>query len=331
MKASVCGFYGYKNYGDSLMRTRIQEFLLNHGVDPVFFSDRASDEALDYKQVDLLESEIVILGGGGIITEGFWFFKQGLFEKLTNQKFILLNVGLTQESVPVLEKIKDRVDLIVVRDKFSLRLAREHCPKVIYVPDITYLESSQSEKKNNIAVCLNYYIFGQFFSQNRRDAIFAEKGIIELSYFLDWVIKEGYSVSFVPCQTDNLVNDNTVNSILHGFLKKGVMIYDNSQIENVISSSSLLVSSRYHSSLFALKSKIPFIDITHHSKNLNFLNDVGLQEFSVTYWKLELEALKEKFRKVMKFDKLNEFSDQYGVYCIEGWSRVGSSLLEILK
>jgi polysaccharide pyruvyl transferase WcaK-like protein len=333
---SLCGFYGYENYGDTLMLRGLCRFINSEGAQCLPFSDRGTLEAHHYTKLPLNDEGIIALGGGGIITPNFWFFKQGLEKKIPNHKLILLNVGLTTESIPVFEKIKNQIELIVVRDKFSLELATRYYPEemVIYTPDIGFyrfdpVEEVKAEKI--VTVCLNYYIFKNYFSSNNRDRIFAEKAIIELATFLNWLETLGYSTCIVPCQTDTEVNDNTVNAVLNGFLnKKAKWIYNNYEIENVISKSSLVISSRYHSSLFALKSGVPFIDITHHSKNLNFLKDVGLTDFSVNYWNLELNTLKEKYEKVINFSKLKEIRDAYGVYCKEGWRQVSSALNSLI-
>lgn len=333
MKASICGFYGYQNYGDSLMLKHLKDLFFKKNILPSVFSDRISLESQDYRSLTLLDSDIIALGGGGIITPNFWFFKQGIDKKLENQRFILLNVGLTTESIPVFESVGDRLDLIVVRDRFSEELALKYYPdKVIYAPDISYLDyHGQTPRQKVVSVCLNYYIFKNFFSQNRREKIFAEKAIIELASFLDWLAGLGYQINLIPCQTDKEVNDNTVNAVLNGFLvSQANWIFDNANVESVINSSELLVSSRYHTSLFALKAGIPFIDITHHSKNLNFLKDVELTEFSINYWQLELNALKEKYKKVMNCELLTNISKQYGVYCNEGWNRVSFALDKLL-
>lgn len=333
MKASICGFYGYQNYGDSLMLRQLKDFFLKKNVLPSVFSDRTSLESQDYRSNNLFESDIIALGGGGIITPNFWFFKQGLDKRIEKQSLILLNVGLTTEAIPVFESLGDRIDLLVVRDKFSEELALKYYPdRVVYAPDISYLDyKGQSPKLKVVSVCLNYYIFKNFFSQNRREKIFAEKAIIELASFLDWLNQLGYKINLIACQTDNEVNDNTVNAVLNGFLTtKATWMFDNSNIEDVINSSELLISSRYHTSLFALKAGIPFIDITHHSKNLNFLKDVGLTDFSINYWQLELNALKEKYKKVTNCELLTNISKQYGVYCNEGWNQADSAVSKLL-
>jgi polysaccharide pyruvyl transferase WcaK-like protein len=276
---------------------------------------------------------VIALGGGGIITENFWFFKKGLDNKVKD--LILLNVGLTTEAEPVFERLKNKIKLAVVRDKFSFDLALKYIPDVVYAPDITFLDrkiSNKEDKTKNVSICLNYYIFNKFFSSNHRERIFAEKALIELASFVDWLSSLGYTPNLVPCHTDREVNDNVISALLNGFLnKKAIWHLESSKIENVIAKSDLVISSRYHSSLFALKAGIPFIDITHHSKNLNFLKDTGLLESSISYWNLELNALKEKYKKAINYSELISISNQYGVYCDEGWNKARSSILKLIQ
>jgi polysaccharide pyruvyl transferase WcaK-like protein len=335
---SLCGFYGFNNYGDTLMLDCLSSFLRSSGLSVSVFSDRKSDESFCYKKVGPNKSDIIALGGGGIITQNFWYIKEGLYKYLRDdQKLILLNVNLTSESVPVLALLKDKISLAVVRDRFSYDLALKFLmdeSKVILASDISYIynvkkinegytDSLSDKKEKKVSVCLNSYIFKDYFSNDSRQRIYAEKAIIEISEFLKWMKTFNHKVQLVPSQVDTEVNDNTIHGILNGYIGgANKWIYTNEHIEHNLKNSSLIISARYHTTLFAIKNSIPFIDITHHSKNSNLLKDLGLQEFSINYWKIGLEELKKKAFEAQNSDLISEISSSYGVSSREDWSKV---------
>jgi polysaccharide pyruvyl transferase WcaK-like protein len=335
---SLCGFYGFNNYGDTLMLDCLSSFLKSSGLSVSVFSDRKSDESFCYKKVGPNKSDIIALGGGGIITQNFWYIKEGLYKYLRDdQKLILLNVNLTSESVPVLALLKDKISLAVVRDRFSYDLALKFLmdeSKVILASDISYIynvkkinegytDSLSDKKEKKVSVCLNSYIFKDYFSNDSRQRIYAEKAIIEISEFLKWMKTFNHKVQLVPSQVDTEVNDNTIHGILNGYIGgANKWIYTNEHIEHNLKNSSLIISARYHTTLFAIKNSLPFIDITHHSKNSNLLKDLGLQEFSINYWKIGLEDLKKKAFEAQNSDLISEISSSYGVSSREDWSKV---------
>lgn len=335
---SLCGFYGFNNYGDTLMLDCLSSFLRSSGLSVSVFSDRKSDESFCYKKVGPNKSDIIALGGGGIITQNFWYIKEGLYKYLRDdQKLILLNVNLTSESVPVLALLKDKISLAVVRDRFSYDLALKFLmdeSKVILASDISYIynvkkinegytDSLSDKKEKKVSVCLNSYIFKDYFSNDSRQRIYAEKALIEISEFLKWMKTFNNKVQLVPSQVDTEVNDNTIHGILNGYIGgANKWIYTNEHIEHNLKNSSLIISARYHTTLFAIKNSIPFIDITHHSKNSNLLKDLGLQEFSINYWKIGLEELKKKAFEAQNSDLISEISSSYGVSSREDWSKV---------
>ena len=314
---SLCGFYGFNNYGDSLMLENLKTFFNSFGLRVKIFSDRESEESFSFKTLNPNSSDIVALGGGGIITKNFWYIKTELYKELRDdQKLILINVNLTQESVPVLEILGDR-------------------DKVILASDISFLSQDKkpyNQKSNKVSVCLNYYIFKDFFSSNERNRIYAKKAIIELAEFIKWLRTFNYKIQLVPCQVDKEVNDNTVHGILNAYIGGADnWIYSNEYFESNINHSSLIISARYHSTLFAIKNAIPFVDITHHSKNSNLLKDLNLENLSVNYWKISLEDLKKKAFEAQNSSQILETSLSYGVSSRENWEKVSNKIHTLIQ
>jgi len=337
---SLCGFYGYKNYGDTLMRRCLCYYLGTLGFKVTVFSSRESDEAFSYKNLNPNKADVIALGGGGIITNNFWYIKDGLYKDLKeDQKLIFLNVNLTLESIPVLKLLKDKLSLVVVRDVFSYDLAvevLEDPDKIILASDISYIYKEKERVVNSInnkkvSICLNNYIFKDYFSNNSRQRIFAEKALIEISEFLKWLKAFKNKISLIPSQIDIEVNDNTIHGIVNGYIGgANDWTYSNEYIEDKLRNSSLIISARYHTTLFAIKHAIPFVDITHHSKNSNLLKELRLDKFSVNYWNINLEDLKKKAFEAENSKEISEISSSYGVCSRERWEKVSEKLRTLI-
>jgi polysaccharide pyruvyl transferase WcaK-like protein len=71
------------------------------------------------------------------------------------------------------------------------------------------------------------------------------------------------------------------------FWKKNLVIYDRLTVQktlDMISTFDAVINTRLHSGIFSLISGVPFVDLTHHDKNKNFLETCGLQDFGISYW-----------------------------------------------
>jgi polysaccharide pyruvyl transferase WcaK-like protein len=111
----------------------------------------------------------------------------------------------------------------------------------------------------------------------------------------DIIDRTAASFVFIPFGNDDPWNDRITNSWLASkckFWKKNFVIYDKisfQQALDIIASADAVISTRLHASIFSCVAKVPFIDITHHDKNLGFLQTVGLEDWSIPYWRFNYE------------------------------------------
>lgn len=336
MEISLCGFYGHNNFGDSLMWQELIVFLSQLSGDPVsVYSDKTGCESICYQDNFNFGADLVAVGGGGIITPNFWFFKERIAKRLkTTSKLGLINVNLTSESIPVLREIKDRLSFAIVRDFTSLELLNRELGYgtkclTLMAPDISFLKPKLEINESNkyVSICLNAYVLNNYFSSDLRKRIYAEKFLIELSSFLIWLKSFGHKIQLVPSQVDREVNDNRISALVDGMIGGADnWIYDNKNIEEHLIHSKLIVSMRYHATLTAIKYAIPFIDISHHSKNKNFLLENKLESLSVDYWTSSLDILKETANKAKYYPTLGQISEYYSVSSIEKWGQIKHTL-----
>jgi len=339
--ASICGFYGHKNYGDTLMLNHIRSFIFKRlGIESNVISDKASSESVSYKDPSCLSnSDLAIIGGGGIITPQFWFFKEEIYKKLNKQKLVLFNVNFTKESIPILKNDQLDIDLIIVRDLYSFDLAKsilkDRSVEVLLAPDISTLDISrkyQYSENDYISVCLNHYVLKDFFTNDLRKRVYAEKFLLELSSFLNWSKVFNNKIQLIPSQLDKQINDNTANALIDGYINgSDHWVTNNLNIEEYLISSKLIISMRYHTTLFAIKYGIPFIDISHHSKNRNLLEDSRLSDHLVDYWSVSKDLLIQKAEKAKYSQEIKDFSSSCSVSSIEAWNNVEKALTKILS
>ena len=348
MKTSVCGYYGYNNYGDSLMLKEIVNFIPDLGASEIeVFSSKDSSESIHYRSLQGYDGctdppDLVLVGGGGIVKSDFWFFRDNLAGSLFSDiKLGLFNVNLTAESEGVLRTHAKYFDFAVVRDYCSWEIARNalnfydhHCP-VILAPDISFLKDKVVKKEGSqeyISICLNSYVLNEYFSGSPSSKAYANKFLIELTEFIKWLRSFGHKIQLVPSQIGKEINDVSVSGILDVMIAGAdKVLYSNEDIENHLINSSLIISMRYHATLFAVKHGIPFIDITHHSKNKNFLIDNRLEDLSVDYWKSSLEDFKIVAEKAKYTDEIKRASHYLSVSSKEAWNKVQEALTPILN
>lgn len=292
---SLVGFYRKNNFGDDKLEEYITKFF-----DTLGFSSVTQEEN-DWNLAD-----IVVIGGGGLITPYFWIFKNIDRLILLRKKILIFNVNLTREADPIVKKLKELNALWIVRDYYSVEYLKSNniVNNVYFAPDICFSEFEDGKDINDrekiISVCCNYYIFKNIFSDRVEDQLNAQRAYHAIKNFLFWMSSFDWKIQLIPAQIAETIDDRVTNSYLHGLLSCesiNILNGDNDKILKHLSDSSFIISSRYHFSIFALSNNIPLIDITHHSKNANLLKDIGLQNLSNNYYTL----LKDDLIRATKF------------------------------
>ena len=123
MRISLCGYYGKNNFGDDMMATLLSEKISQNKHAIKLFSD-CSNGTFDYRKTSFLDTDLIVIGGGGIIDTKFWALSEANIEEMRKSKIpiVFLNVNIYQESLNNSQFVKSLFDLNAswwVRDKFT--------------------------------------------------------------------------------------------------------------------------------------------------------------------------------------------------------------------
>ena len=259
------------------------------------FSD-CSNGTCDYRKTSFLDTDLIVIGGGGIIDTKFWALNEANIEEMRESKIPIafLNVNIYQESLSNSQFIKKLFDLNAswwVRDKCTHDELKKLNFKVKFLPDILFtlkLENKNKINKKLLNIFLNYYAFKPAFDNDNVAAwIDMQSKCKELASYLDWLTTFGWNIQLVPCQSSQEIDDRVISSYIYGLCKNKSKISWISKptswrnIIKIIADSDLVISQRYHSSVASISLGIRFVDITHHSKNIELIKDASVTGASV--------------------------------------------------
>lgn len=289
---TVLGWYGHGNTGDEAYRLAFPALFPGLNFE---FTDRIT-----------AEPEAVVLGGGNVLSPHF------LDQVVDFRSPVhLLSVGLTPKDKVYLEN----TGKVLARDLASVehltRQRARYCPDFTFAlnPDPVrgrqlvkdlFLGAGLEWKGRAVGVVLNAYPVVRDGLLARDLATF-EKLCVDLAGIIDAV-----DVNFLLLPFGNGFphNDRVPNSWLYSkakWWKRVLPVYQHLGVQDTldaVAGCEALFSSRLHSSIFAALAGVPFIDITHHDKNLHFLRSLEREEWSVPWW---------HFDSVRARDLLNKF------------------------
>lgn len=295
---ALCGFYGKNNYGDDLMAACLSKRIAC-GNEVRIYSDVFKEGILNgMKDHSFLDSDLIVIGGGNIIGQGFWAFKDGMIERLPKDgRVVFLNVGLTKDYLldEVFSRQLNQLNATWwVRDSESIDILSNLGISANFLPDISLTLGTQLESQkeaNTIGVLLNAYPMNDLFNHNnvyihQRAHQFARV----LAHHLDWMASFGWKIQLLPCHVSKQVDDRLIAAVIVGYMqnKKAVTWHTEykpwQDLAVDIGKFEIVFSMRYHASTTAYASKTRFVDLIHHDKNRQFVRYTGLEHNAVNIW-----------------------------------------------
>lgn len=295
MHINVIGWYGHGNVGDEAYKLAFPLLFPDHTLD---FSEKINQEE---------PASCIILGGGDVFYPSF----TRQFHNLpASVRKVALSISLTANSDFESLKLFDRV---YVRDYASALLASSHgFTNTTYMPDVTFMltpdaaqgkewlknrfKESKNELYNKVVVC----VVSNYISHAKLDTLARD-----LTQFLgvsQYMAKTADDTSasfvFLPFSTNEPWDDRVSNSWVANrckWYRKNLVVWDAPDVQttlNIIAAADACVSSRLHSSIFSTIAGTPFIDLTHHVKNLAFIDTVEKGEWSLPFWEFNIKEYK---------------------------------------
>jgi len=309
----VIGYFGHSNIGDEQYKTTLL-LLFSQYLPNISLKFTDCDRLLS---TDIEENSTIILGGGDVLND---YFLDTLSQKFRGKKnkIIAFSVGVPYTSIITnyINKLSF-LDYIFVRTPYDLELLSTKISKdrLFYCPDISCLLSSQFKRDivpspmpaqnicrdlkrikktigdKIICVSLNRHIYGG-----------TKYGILiwTFAWLFDTLINQGYYIVFLPYNTSAIIEDECENAendiLIHRDVVKNMQsktgftnieytlsVYETLGIYDFCKAS---ICMRFHSCLFSLYKKVPFLAIYTTRKIRNFLEDINWEygiEMNVDY------------------------------------------------
>jgi polysaccharide pyruvyl transferase WcaK-like protein len=289
MRIIVLGYYYRKNLGDDLLHECLELILKKNNFDYVFINP--DDE------YEISEDDIIILGGGEILND---YFIDKIFKKLNKLKTKPITVSISTEcgGIQMIKSTKlDFIDYFITRNKTEYvelvnRYGSEYVkllPDLIFAYDIENknLLSEKTDTEFKIGVCVARSIY----KNNAKYDNFISKLRNELN--LIKTHSKNTQIYLIPFNTSS--NQNESDILLNDDLNSSndfIIIREN-QI-SVLQQMDILICSRFHANVLAIKFNIPFIPIIHTKKLLNLIKTINYDTQYILQIKLGEHNLPEE-------------------------------------
>ena len=281
-KHEITGYYGNNNFGDDLFVEILKGYLEKANTEClVDLYNENFIQRLFSKLKRLSSVESVTLGGGSILGTSGKFGVRRLetsLKGLLRYKYCALGVGIENLNY-IPDSFLHKFDFLGIRSKKDLDLIKKTNPNAFYTSDLAYSYKNifsknilRSEKGNEIGIVLTDT---GLIGQNINKALVVEKMILVLkSIFPNYHFN---IYSFQPSRTqDNVVISEFEKYLLNNDISYS--IFEHTNVHHTIShlqKNRFVVSDRLHAGILCHILEIPFLLSTHHSKCVDYLNDIN--------------------------------------------------------
>jgi len=335
MKIFLSSYYGAKNFGDELLLLKIIEDILKIIPNVEFFvwsidKDFTNNFLKNYPAVAvdrfnpgdtvnaIKNSDLIVLGGGGIIQEYYGIKIEDLFKdfgyhivsyaippllgKIFGKKVFYWCLGhgpvVTEEALFFSRWFYSLADVITLRDEQSYRGVKELLPEKKIFLDVDPLldfdfKRFSGRKEKVLGVSIRKWFNEEELIEKVGRAV---KRLVE---------DKDLKVFFIPC---DLNLDIEITKRLESFISKEKLFkFEIKTIEDVVKAISLcnwFLGMRLHSLICAYKLGIPFLALSYDIKIEEFLRIAGGELVKVV--DLSEEELFLKLKKLLNSDTLKE-------------------------
>ena len=299
---TVLGWYGKKNCGDESYKLAFPTIFQNYNF---IFTDKITSK---HRKI----SDAFILGGGDVLSPAFL----SQLKDVKQPKHII-SASANEHIEP---KSLESFSNIFVRDYKSLEIMNKKKIKATYAPDIAFCLSGnqlngkklikdhfKKQKRELYEHCVAVVV-NCFLAEDHANSFDVRKAFCfhdvsyKLAHTLDFT---NASFIFIPFGQEPPWDDRVSNLWVANkakFWQKNLCVWTEPNVQNVldmISGVDAIISTRLHSTIFAMATKTPFIDITHNHKNRWLLETTAKKNHSVNYEALDVENFKLKLNDLI--------------------------------
>ena len=337
MRIFLSGYYGAKNLGDELLLLKVVEDILTVIPEAEFFvwsldKDFTNRFLKDYSvsavgrfEVEntvkaIKGSDVVVLGGGGIVQEYYGIRIEDLFKdfgyhvvsyaippllgKIFNKKVFYWCLGhgpvITEDAWQFSRWFYSLADVITLRDELSYSLVKEIVPDAKVFLDTDPLlnfnfqrYSIEKEEAHLLGVSVR-----KWFNEEK----LVEKVVRTLKKLVE---SEGVKIFLIPC--DLSLDLEVVQKIKAHLPGEALFEFEFKEIEDVVKAVSLcswFLGMRLHSLICAYRLGVPFLALSYDAKTEEFVRLVGADWVKVT--ELTEDELFLKLRTLMRSKPLEQ-------------------------
>lgn len=291
---TVIGYYNHDNTGDEQYKMTFTKMIKDNILNTRYTLRFLDSDII--KDVEIKETDIVILGGGDILNDYFLDEINMKFKNKSN-KIIAVSVGLPYINVLIKTEKLAIVDYIFLRTEQDMDVfSRYFCgERLFYLPDISYyLKSLEKPKIKNeysddlkivkksgkkvIAFCLNRHIYSESRKTNYKEIV------SEFAKTILFLLERKNFVVLLPFNTNdkNTENDIIFHTDIYNLLNKKsqqnvlniTSRLDVSKTFEIFENFDLVIPMRFHACLFSIYQYIPLIPILTTKKVTNVLLDI---------------------------------------------------------
>ncbi|MDR1150714.1 MAG: polysaccharide pyruvyl transferase CsaB [Clostridiales bacterium] len=326
----ISGYYGFDNVGDDCMlEAMIKNFKnKNKDIKILVLSNNPKETEKKYNVISinrfnfflinkfLSKTKMLISGGGSLIQDitsthslNYYLYIIKLAIK-KNIKVMLLANGIgpikkSKNKIKVFDVI-NKVNLITLRDEESIdELKRLNIfkPKIFLTSDVTFSCNDDYHFKSNTELNYKSIIKKKYFIISIRNWKLENYNLFKKNIvdFCEYILK---NYNFTPVFVIMHVKKDLIitRQIINNLKIKSVLLKTNNskKILNLISHAEFVLSMRFHTIVYAIKTLTPIIALSCDPKICSILKEINMSEFCLDLNNLDLEILKKIFEIINK-------------------------------
>jgi polysaccharide pyruvyl transferase WcaK-like protein len=279
----------------------------------------------------LTKLDSLIIPGTGILDDfctgpggmPYWLFRWSLLARLIGTRVAFISIGAgpihhplsrwlmkTAAGMACFRSYRDQYSLAYMRSIGSDTQADRVYPDVAFgLPEPGGVREPSAEGAP-VAVAVGIMYYNGWRSDDASERIY-KSYLAKMRRFLIWLAEEGYPVRIImgdgidQSTLDSFLTASTDSAEVKPSLKgqTAETLYD---VMNQIATTDVVVATRYHNVVCALKLGRPVLSIGYAAKNDELMADMGLAEFCQRIETLDVDELIVQFRKLVAGRKFYE-------------------------